>query len=83
MIYYEQQMKPEIQRIHISGCRWNERPKAKTDGVSHIYTLLFIKVLVYYESIKREVKTKLTYECRCDERLKGTVEGSTRLTNTG
>jgi hypothetical protein len=23
------------------------------------------------------------YECRCDERLKGKVEGSTRLTHTG
>ena len=26
--------------------------------------------VVYYESIKRELKTKLIYECRCDERLK-------------
>ena len=25
-------MKPEIQRIHISGCRCNERLKPKTDG---------------------------------------------------
>jgi len=28
------------------------------------------KNVVYYESIKREVKTKLVHECRCDERLK-------------
>ena len=34
---------------------------------------------VYYESIKREIKTKLIYECRCDERLKTRVEESTRL----
>ena len=34
---------------------------------------------VYYESIKREVKTKLIYECRCDERLKTKVEESARL----
>ena len=27
-----------------------------------------------YESIKRELKTKPIYECRCDERLKTRVE---------
>jgi hypothetical protein len=26
-------------------------------------------LFVYYESIKRELKIKSTYECRCDERL--------------
>ena len=26
---------------------------------------------------------RLIYECRCDERLKGKVEGSTRFTYTG
>ena len=31
-IYYEQQIKRELKRIHISGCRCNERLKAKTDG---------------------------------------------------
>ena len=35
--------------------------------------------MVYYESIKRELKTKPIYECRCDERLKTRVEESTRL----
>jgi hypothetical protein len=39
--------------------------------------------LVYYESIKRELKIKPIYECRCDERLKTKVEESTRLTYTG
>ncbi len=34
---------------------------------------------VYYETIKREVKKRLTYECRCDERLKVKAERSTRL----
>ena len=38
--------------------------------------------VVYYESINRELKTKLMYECRCDERLKTKVEESTRLTCT-
>ena len=30
--YYEQQIKGELKRIHISGCRCNEKLKAKTDG---------------------------------------------------
>jgi hypothetical protein len=33
--------------------------------------------VVYYESIKREVKTRPIHECRCDERLKTTGEEST------
>jgi hypothetical protein len=40
------------------------------------------KVVVYYESMKREVKTRPLYECRCDERLKTKAEESTRLTYT-
>ena len=38
--------------------------------------------VVYYESLKRELKTKTIYEFRCDERLKTKVEESTRLTCT-
>ena len=38
-----------------------------------------VAYIVYYEFIKRELKTKLVYECRCDERLKTKVEESTRL----
>ena len=41
------------------------------------------KVVVYYETIKREVNRRLIYECRCDERLKGKGEGSTRFVYTG
>jgi hypothetical protein len=37
---------------------------------------------VYYESLKREIKTKTIYGCRCDERLKTNVEESTRLACT-
>ncbi len=33
---------------------------------------------VYYESLKREVKTNPIYGFRCDERLKTKVEESTR-----
>ena len=38
---------------------------------------------VYYESRKRELKTRPIHECRCDERLKTKSEKSTHLTNTG
>ncbi len=41
------------------------------------------KVVVYYESRKRELKTWLMNESRCDERLKARVEESTFLTYTG
>ncbi len=34
-------------------------------------------MFVYYESIKRELKTRPIYECRCDERLKTKAEEST------
>ena len=37
---------------------------------------------VYYESLKRELKTKTIYGYRCDERLKTCVEESTRLACT-
>ena len=39
--------------------------------------------VVYYESIKRELKIRPTYDCRCDERLKTKTEDSTLLTYTG
>ena len=35
--------------------------------------------VVYYESLKRELKTKSINECRCDERLQTRVEESTHL----
>ena len=37
---------------------------------------------VYYESLKRVLKTKTIYGYRCDERLKTNVEESTRLACT-
>ena len=33
--------------------------------------------------MKRELKRRPIYECRCDERLKVKTEGSTHLTYTG
>ena len=42
-----------------------------------------MSLVVYYESIKREVKIKPISECLSDERLKTKTEESTRLTYTG
>ena len=36
-------------------------------------------MFVYYESLKRDLKTKPIHECRCDERLQTRVEESTHL----
>jgi hypothetical protein len=41
------------------------------------------EICVYYESIKREVKRRLIYEYRCDERLKTKNEESILLVDTG
>ena len=43
----------------------------------------FREVVVYYESIKRELKRRLIYECRYDEKLKTKTEESTCLAYTG
>jgi hypothetical protein len=40
------------------------------------------KYVVYYESIKRDLKRRLICEYRCDERLKTKTEESTRLVDT-
>jgi len=39
--------------------------------------------VLYYESIKRELKIRPIYECRCDERLKTKPKEFTRHTYTG
>ncbi len=41
------------------------------------------EIEVYYESRKRELKTRRIYKCRYDERLKTKSEKSIRLTYTG
>ena len=40
-------------------------------------------IFVYHESIKRELKIRPIYECRCDERLQTKIKEFTRLTYTG
>jgi hypothetical protein len=42
-----------------------------------------IRKVVYYESIKRELKIRPIYECRCDERLQTKTKEFTRLAYTG
>ena len=46
------------------------------------YKLELRNLVVYYESIKRELKTKTVYGFRCDERLKTKFEESTYLVST-
>ncbi len=41
------------------------------------------RVVVYYESIKRELQIRYIYECRCDERLQSKSKEFTRLAYTG
>ena len=40
------------------------------------------KIVVYYESIKRDPKIRGIYECRCDERLQTKTKEFTRLPYT-
>jgi len=42
-----------------------------------------VGIVVYYESIKRNLKIKCIYECRCYERLQIKTKQFTRLTYTG
>ncbi len=46
----------------------------------HQYLLRFF---VYYESIKRDLKIRSIYECRCDERLQTKSKEFARLTYAG
>ncbi len=40
-------------------------------------------IVVYYESINREMKIRCKYECQCDERLQSKTKEFTRLGYTG
>ena len=42
-----------------------------------------LEIVVYYESMKRELKIKPIYECRCDERLQTKTKEFTHLSYTG
>jgi hypothetical protein len=45
--------------------------------------VFIVKLIVYHQSITRDLKRRLTYVCRCDERLKAKTEETIRLTYTG
>jgi hypothetical protein len=87
MVYYET-LKRELNRRLTYGCRCDERLKDKGEGSTRLtYTGLcgikdvivhILTVVVYYESMKRKLKTKAIYECRCNERLQN--KRFTRLT---
>jgi hypothetical protein len=52
-------------------------------SVQNYYEFFFARNNFYYESRNRELQTRPTYECRCDERLKTEGEKSTLLVYTG
>jgi hypothetical protein len=59
--------------------------KLRVCHASHTLILqeFIMKLVVYYESIKREPKIRGIYECRCDERLQTKTKEFTRLPYTG
>jgi hypothetical protein len=89
-VYYESiQWELKIQSIY--ECRCDERLQTKTRELTRLaYTGLavnashrsWIRAVVYYESIKRELKIRCIYESRCDERLQTKTKEFTRLTHT-
>ena len=52
------------------------RPDDGWGGLTDVHPLTL--PFAYNESIKREVKRRPIYECRCDERLKTKAEGSNK-----
>ena len=87
-------IKGELHRRRMYEYRCDEQAEGSTrlaytglrGGLEHlkIETRLIDETrVVYYETIIRELHRRLTYECRCDERLKAKAEGSTCLEYTG
>ena len=61
----------------------NKREIHECDGRAHDPDTISKVLFIYYESRNREIKTRLIYEDRCDERLKARVQEATCLTYTG
>jgi hypothetical protein len=57
-------------------------PKSRSFGVV-VSCRVKRELVVYYESIKRELKIRCIYECRCDERLQTKTKEFTHLAYTG
>ncbi len=56
--------------------------KVRSEDKTYIWvSVRWNELIICYESIKRELKGRLTYEYRCDERLKTKTEESTHLTD--
>ena len=74
-----------LEHLKIETSLIDERFPSVMGECSRLYLELYVKfsTVVYYESIKRELKIRLTYDCRCDERLKTKTEDSTLLGYTG
>jgi hypothetical protein len=68
-------------------CRCSRSSTLSRHSIPQFFSLLpaltWCPIFVYYQSIKRELKTRPIYECRCDKRLKTKDEESMRLTHTG
>jgi hypothetical protein len=69
-------VKRELKRVYRNGCRYNERLNAetgrsKTSRTHSVARYLQLRncVFVYYESMKRKLKIKPIYECRCNRNL--------------
>jgi hypothetical protein len=77
--------KGEVKKREIHECDvWARDPDAMVDPPTPNPTYKAeVFIVVYYESRKRELKTWLMDDSRCDERLKTRVEESTCLTYTG
>ena len=57
-----------------------EHLKLKTRLIGEMFAnVLLTEIVVYYESLKRDLKTKTIYGFRCNESLKTKVEESTLL----
>ncbi len=55
----------------------------RADSSVLVFSLSSHRYFVYYESIKRKLKIKGIYECRCYERLQTKTKEFTRLAYTG
>ena len=66
LIDYEQQLKREVKRIHISGYRCNERFKSKTDGSQRLGSTGFrgdLEHLTIETGLIREIFECVMGEC--------------------
>jgi hypothetical protein len=96
-VHYES-IKREVKIKPVYECRCDERLQTKTKRFTCLsYTGLVVELehlkiktrstnennVVYYESIKRELKIRCIYECRCDERLQTKPKEFTCLGYTG